>query len=101
MTADGIRLGHALIGKGHPPFVIAGTLGNHNGSLERAIRLVEAAAYAGVHAVKLQTYTADTLTIDFNSEEFLVSGRESPWTGRSRTISIRRHTRPGIGTSQS
>jgi pseudaminic acid synthase len=83
MTARGIQIGNVLVGKGYPPFIIAELSGNHNGSLERAIKLVEAAADAGAHAVKLQTYTADTLTIDVNSGDFIVAGKDSPWAGRS------------------
>ncbi len=79
----GIRIGSVPVGAEHPPFVIAELSGNHNGSLDRAIRLVEAAADAGAHAVKLQTYTADTITIDANSADFLISGEDSPWAGRS------------------
>jgi pseudaminic acid synthase len=83
MTEKAIRIGDAWVGTGYPPFVIAELSGNHNGSLDRAIKLVEAAADAGAHAVKLQTYTADTLTIDVNSGHFLVAGKDSPWAGRS------------------
>jgi pseudaminic acid synthase len=83
MTEQSIRIGHVSVGAGCPPFVIAELSGNHNGSLDRALRLVEAAAVAGAHAVKLQTYTADTLTIDVNSADFLVGGKDSPWSGRS------------------
>jgi N-acetylneuraminate synthase len=83
MTAKKMRIGDVPVGAGSPPFVIAELSGNHNGSLDRAIRLVEAAGDAGAHAVKLQTYTADTLTIDVNSADFLVSGKDSPWSGRS------------------
>jgi len=79
----GIRIGSVPVGAEHPPFVIAELSGNHDGSLDRAIRLVEAAADAGAHAVKLQTYTADTITIDANSADFLISGKDSPWAGRS------------------
>jgi len=83
VTQKGIRIGGVPVGAGHPPFVIAELSGNHNGSLDRAIKLVEAAADAGAHAVKLQTYTADTLTIDVNSADFLVASKDSPWAGRS------------------
>jgi len=80
---NSVRIGDVSVGAGHAPFVVAELSGNHNGSLDRAIRLVEAAAEAGAHAVKLQTYTADTLTIDANSADFLISGKDSPWAGRS------------------
>ncbi len=83
MKQSSVRIGGVSVGAQHPPFVIAELSGNHNGSLDRAIRLVEAAAEAGARAVKLQTYTADTLTIDVNSADFLVSGRDSPWAGQS------------------
>jgi N-acetylneuraminate synthase len=83
MMSSDLRIADISVGIGHPPFVIAELSGNHNGSLERAIRLVEAAADAGAHAIKLQTYTADTLTIDVNSGDFLVSAKDSPWAGRS------------------
>jgi pseudaminic acid synthase len=83
MKHRSMSIGDVSVGEGSPPFIIAELSGNHNGSLDRAIRLVEAAADAGAHAVKLQTYTADTLTIDVNSADFLVSGKDSPWSGRS------------------
>ena len=69
--------------KRNVPFVIAEMSGNHNQSLERAIKIVEAAAEAGVDAVKLQTYTADTITIDKRDGEFFISNPKSLWAGRS------------------
>src|SRR5660397_294026 len=71
------------IGKSHPPFVVAEMSGNHNRSLERALEIVEAAAAAGTHAVKLQTYTADTITLDIDSPDFRIEDPASLWSGRT------------------
>ena len=71
------------IGKQHPPFIIAEMSGNHNQSLERALTIVEAAAKAGAHALKLQTYTADTMTLDLDEGEFFISDSNSLWQGQS------------------
>ena len=59
-----IKIGNREIGSGHPPFIIAEMSGNHNQSLARALEIVEAAAKAGAHALKLQTYTPDTIPLD-------------------------------------
>ena len=64
-------------------FVIAEMSGNHNGSLDRAFEIVEAAAQSGVDALKLQTYTADTMTIDKKDGEFFISDKKSLWYGSS------------------
>lgn len=68
------------LGAEHPPYVIAELSGNHNGDLQRALSLVEAAASAGAHAIKLQTYTADTITLDHGGPGFVVEG--GLWKGR-------------------
>lgn len=66
-----------------PPLVIAEMSGNHNQSLDRAMEIVEIAAAAGAHALKLQTYTADTMTIDLSEREFFISDEHSLWKGES------------------
>lgn len=76
-------IGERRIGLDAPPFVIAEMSGNHNQSLERALAIVDAAADAGAHAIKLQTYTADTMTLNLNSGEFLIQDKDSLWAGRS------------------
>jgi len=71
------------LGPEFPPFIIAEMSGNHNQSLDRALALVEAAAAAGASAVKLQTYTPETMTLDLSTGEFFVNDDGSPWQGRS------------------
>lgn len=68
---------------GKSPFIIAEMSGNHNQSLERALKIVEVAAKTGVNALKIQTYTPDTMTIDKNDGEFLITDKNSLWTGKS------------------
>lgn len=70
------------IGRDHPPYIIAELSGNHGGSLHRALEIVDAVAEAGVDALKLQTYTADTMTLDIDAEDFVVSDASSLWFGR-------------------
>ena len=77
------KIAGRYIGKGHAPFIIAEMSGNHNQSLDRALKIVEAAAQSGAHALKLQTYTADTLTLDVSSDKFRIEDNQSLWNGRS------------------
>lgn len=71
------------IGTDQPPFIVAEMSGNHNHSLEKALKIVEAAARAGAHAIKLQTYTADTMTLHINKGDFYIDDKDSIWQGRS------------------
>jgi pseudaminic acid synthase len=77
------KVANRTIGSNHAPFIIAEMSGNHNQSLERALAIVDAAAAAGVHAMKLQTYTADTLTLDLSENEFFIADPNSLWKGNS------------------
>lgn len=78
-----MKIGTRIIGKDSFPFMIAEMSGNHNQSLERALSIVEAAAKAGVHALKIQTYTADTMTLDLDTGEFFITDPNSLWQGKS------------------
>ncbi|MBI3096116.1 MAG: pseudaminic acid synthase [Rhodocyclales bacterium] len=78
MKIDGVE-----IGVGSRPYVIAEMSGNHNQSLDRALAIVDAAAAAGAHALKLQTYTADTMTLDLAEGEFTIADPASLWSGQS------------------
>lgn len=78
-----IKIGGFSIGEGLPPFIIAELSGNHNHDLDLALKMVDAAADAGVHALKLQTYTADTMTIDVSEREFYIDDKKSLWHGSS------------------
>jgi len=71
------------VGAGHPPFIVAEMSGNHNRSLDRAMGIVEETAKAGAHALKLQTYTADTMTLDLREGEFFIRDPSSLWKGSS------------------
>ena len=78
-----MQIGIRTIGLTSQPFVIAEMSGNHNQSLERALAIVDAVAKTGAHALKIQTYTADTMTLDLNEGEFLISDPSSLWKGNS------------------
>jgi pseudaminic acid synthase len=71
------------VGGGHPPFIVAEMSGNHNRSLDRAMKIVDEAAKAGAHALKLQTYTPDTMTLDLREGEFFIRDPSSLWKGSS------------------
>jgi pseudaminic acid synthase len=71
------------VGAGSAPLVIAEMSGNHNQSLDRALEIVDAAAQSGAHALKIQTYTAETMTIDIREREFFISDEKSLWKGES------------------
>ena len=73
------KIGDILIGTQHKPFIIAEMSGNHNQSLEKALAIVDAAADAGAHAIKLQTYTADTITVQ---GAYTITDEKSLWNGR-------------------
>ncbi len=76
------KLGNYDIENYGKPFIIAEMSGNHNGDIHRALALVDAAAEAGAHAVKLQTYTADTMTLNVDKPDFYINDPESLWHGR-------------------
>jgi len=78
---DRVKIGSSYVGDGYPPFIVAEMSGNHNQSLSRALKIVDAAAKAGVHALKIQTYTADTMTLNIKKKGFLIKDAGSLWKG--------------------
>ena len=81
MKGNKLIISGQTIGPAYPPYIVAEISGNHNGDINRAFRLLETAKQAGADAVKLQTYTADTITIDHDGPEFRIKG--GLWDGRS------------------
>lgn len=78
-----MHIGRHKIGRDVPPFIIAEMSGNHNQSLQRALEIVDAAAATGAHALKLQTYTADTITLNVRGGAFDIDDEGSLWKGRN------------------
>ena len=78
-----MRIGTRDVGQGHAPLIIAEMSGNHNQSLDRALEIVEAAARSGAHALKIQTYTADTMTLDLSEGAFRIDDPGSLWAGKT------------------
>lgn len=87
------KIGNIAIGIDCPPFVIAEMSGNHNQSLARALAIVDAAAKAGAHGFKIQTYTADTMTLDLASGAFAVTDKANLWHGETlHSLYTKAHT---------
>lgn len=78
-----IKIGSSQISIKSKPWIIAEISGNHNQSLDRALKIVDAAAEAGANAIKLQTYTPDTMTLNMDTEDFRITDEKSPWFGRT------------------
>jgi len=78
-----MKIANRIINQAAPPFIIAEMSGNHNQSIDRAFAIVEAAAEAGVDAIKLQTYTADTLTLEVYGKDFIIKDNKSIWNGEN------------------
>ncbi len=76
-----IRMGERIIGPNDEPFIIAELSGNHGQKLELALEMIDAAAVAGADAIKLQTYTADSMTLDVDSADFVIQEKDSLWYG--------------------
>lgn len=83
MSINNFNIGPFEVGNSVRPFIIAEMSGNHNQSLDRALAIVEAAFKTGAQAIKLQTYTADTITLDIHENEFKVQDEKSLWNGKS------------------
>ena len=76
-----MKIANQNIGINEPPFIIAEMSGNHNQSLDRALKMVSEVASSGANAIKLQTFTADTITLDVKDGDFLIKDEGSPWNG--------------------
>jgi N-acetylneuraminate synthase len=78
-----IEIGGRKVGQDSPPFIVAEMSGNHNQSLDRALEIVDAAAAAGAHGLKIQTYTADTITIRSDNPDFHIGDKSNLWSGNT------------------
>jgi len=83
MDEKAVKIGKHFISPKHPPFIVAEISGNHQMSLKKAMKLVDAASEAGVQAIKLQTYTAETMTLNLKKPPFLLEDKKSLWCGRT------------------
>ncbi len=83
MSTKNFKIGAFEVGNSARPFIIAEMSGNHNQSLDRALAIVESAAKTGAQAIKLQTFTADTITLDVHDNEFKIQDEKSLWNGKS------------------
>ena len=77
-----LKIKNIKIGLGYKPIIIAEISGNHNGSLRRAIQIVRKAASCGADGIKLQTYTADTMTLNSKKRDFFINDKKSLWHGK-------------------
>src|SRR5687768_8539708 len=80
--SNGFEIAGRGVGKGHRPYLIAEMWGNHKQSLDRALQIVDAAAGSGANAIKLKTYTADTMTLNVHAPGFVIDDPASLWAGR-------------------
>jgi len=80
---DDIKIGDIWVGSSQPPFIIAELSGNHSQNIDLALAMIDAAAEAGAHAIKLQTYTADSMTLNIDSDDFVIQEKDSLWHGES------------------
>lgn len=96
-----IKIAGRPISAEHPPLVIAEMSGNHNQNLERALAIVDAAAKSGAHAIKLQTYTAETMTLKQRGGSFEINDPDSLWSGRNLHDLYKQAYTPGNGMVQS
>ena len=87
------------IGKGYPPYIVAEISANHNGELSQAITLINKAKKAGAQAVKLQTYTPETITLNHRSPDFII--QSGLWKGQTLYDCIKRLIHRGIGMKNS